>query len=381
MKRFIGFLFTLLLIFAISQNVTALVLDDVTIDENITLSKNKNDKTDRVTIRFHNYPDDISVNLRLTLNQEEIFKPDYTLNRDLITRYYYILIDNSGSMRERDLAAIRKNVSYLISHIDSHDYVEVITVSDYSSAIYNLAHYSPNVQTRIDSINREGNYSRLYDAVSELNTQVRSKQSADMKKAKHDEQQSLYYILFFSDGEDIESRITGKQMRDGYRDIPFYYFCYSSEFKPEPNKPFQEIASKHGKFFNYLDTEKIDELFFRNENRYTLIFFVNKKEVLKSKSYYIELSKRTTEEGKIIIYLRKYFDGSNLNDMIVDAPKDNTLYHNLKNNLAHDTQYSIHNSQFIIHNEGENSVTSTEAERSTDNEMLNQVQHDRNKNN
>ena len=107
MKRFIGFLLTLLLIFAISQNVTALVLDDVTIDENITFSKNKNEKTDRVTIRFHNYPDDISDNLRLTLNQEEIFKPDYTLNRDLITRYYYILIDNSGSMRERDLAAIR----------------------------------------------------------------------------------------------------------------------------------------------------------------------------------------------------------------------------------------------------------------------------------
>ena len=349
-----------MLIFAISQNVTALVLDDVTIDENITFSKNKNEKTDRVTIRFHNYPDDITDNLRLTLNEEEIFKPDYTLTSDRITRYYYILIDNSGSIKEQDLSAIRKNVSYLISHINPQDYVEVITVSDYSSAIYKLSHYNPNVMTRIDGIIREGTYSRLYDAVSELNTQVIRKKQNE----KASENEVLYYILFFSDGEDIASTTTGRQMRDGYRDIPFYYFCYASDFKPEKNKPFQDIADKHGKFFNYLDTDKIDSLFFSNENRYTLVFFINKKEILKTKSYYIELSKRTTEEGKIIIDLRKYFDGSNLNDMIVDAPKDNTLYHNLKNNLAHDTQYAYNNEQLAGNNE--QNITSTEAKNSND---------------
>ena len=283
----------------------SLKLDDVTIDK----------ATNICTIRFHNYPDDIIEKIGFILNNSKRVKFEVeNIPNDSI---YGALIDNSGSIKDDNFDIIKNRVKFVLNNIKKSDVLGVWKVNDFTTKVSELSENTTNRIELIDSIQKEGNYSRLYDSILTVNEElIRAKDKYPDKKN--------IYLLFFSDGEDILSQTTPEQLTARYKDIPFFYFNYSINFNEQTNKPLLDIAKNFGKYFEYPDEDTIRTLFFNSEVRYKLSFLINPKKIAKSKKFIATIYQKDNTNNKINLDLRTLFPGaSNKNVLIVeDKGKD-----------------------------------------------------------
>jgi len=227
------------------------------------------------------------------------------------------LIDNSGSIKDDNFDIIKNRVKFVLNNIKKSDVLGVWKVNDFTTKVSELSENTTNRIELIDSIQKEGNYSRLYDSILTVNEElIRAKDKYPDKKN--------IYLLFFSDGEDILSQTTPEQLTARYKDIPFFYFNYSINFNEQTNKPLLDIAKNFGKYFEYPDEDTIRTLFFNSEVRYKLSFLINPKKIAKSKKFIATIYQKDNTNNKINLDLRTLFPGaSNKNVLIVeDKGKD-----------------------------------------------------------
>ncbi|HOJ63459.1 MAG TPA: vWA domain-containing protein [Spirochaetota bacterium] len=305
-KFFIILLCSLSTVFIYTQN---LIFDDVTIDRNNAL------------ITFHNYPDDITNNIRLTIDNKE--ESNFNLTLLNIKNLYYIIIDNSGSILEEDIEIIKEKLKFFLSNLKKDDLVNLDKVNDEKINIYKLAPVTEKLYESINLLKREGNYSRLYDAVLSS-----YKELLDLKKSNEYKDYN-YYLIFFSDGEDINSENKGSKVLelDG---IPFFFFCYGDSYNPALPKPFIELTEKtEGKFLESPDNNNIKKIFFDNENRYLLKFPIDINKIIKSRQYIVRIARKDNPENRIEIDLKKLFP-----DIKIES-KDNNLVKNTFINKDH----------------------------------------------
>lgn len=294
------FFIALLLATAFFASSESLRLDDVTIDK----------ATNICTIRFHNYPDDIIEKIGFVLNNSKRVKFEIeNIPNDSI---YGALIDNSGSIKDDNFDIIKSRVKFVLNNIKKSDVLGVWKVNDFTTKVSELSENTTNRIELVDSIQKEGNYSRLYDSILTVNEElIRAKDKYPDKKN--------IYLLFFSDGEDILSQTTPDQLTARYKDIPFFYFNYSINFNEQTNKPLLDIAKNFGKYYEYPDEDTIRTLFFNSEVRYKISFLINPKKIAKSKKFIATIYQKDSANNKINLDLRTLFPGaSNKNELIVE---------------------------------------------------------------
>jgi len=297
------FFSALLLTTAIFVSSESLKLDDVTIDT----------ATNICTIRFHNYPDDIIEKIGFILNNSKRVKFEIeNIPNDSI---YGALIDNSGSIKDDNFDIIKNRVKFVMNNIKKSDVLGVWKVNDFTTKVSELSENTTNRLDLIDSIQKEGNYSRLYDSILTVNEELIK------AKEKYPDKKNIY-LLFFSDGEDILSKTTQAQLISQYRDIPFFYFNYSINFNELTNKPLLDIAENFGKYFEYPDENTIRTLFFNSEVRYKISFLINPKKIAKSKKFIATIFQKDNLDNKINLDLRTLFPGAPNKSALIVEDKD-----------------------------------------------------------
>lgn len=323
------FFITLLLTTAIFVNSESLKLDDVTIDTS----------TNICTIRFHNYPDDIIEKIGFILNNSKRVK--FEIENIPNDSVYGALIDNSGSIKDDNFNIIKNRVKFVLNNIKKSDVLGVWKVNDFTTKVSEFSENTTNRIDLIDSVQKEGNYSRLYDSILTVNGELIK------AKDKYPDKKNIY-LLFFSDGEDILSQTTPEQLTSQYKDIPFFYFNYSINFNEQTNKPLLDISNNFGKYFEYPDEDTIRTLFFNSEVRYKISFLINPKNIAKSKKFIATIYQKDNTDNKINLDLRTLFPGaSNKNVLIVEdkdprgnKDKDNGDTRNINKDNSPDTKDS-----------------------------------------
>lgn len=316
MKR-LKFLNIFLLLFIVFSGYTQnLILDDVTIDK------------ESVFITFHNYPDDITSNITLMVDNKE--KNNFNITLLNVRNLYYILIDNSGSLLEGDITSIKDKIKFFISNLKSNDLITIYKVNDDKTNIYKLNIRTDKTYEILEQIKREGNYSRLYDAVLSSYKELLDLKQMDQYKGYN------YYLIFFSDGEDIESKNRGTRLLN-LEGIPFFFFCYGDSYNEKLREPFIHLASNtNGKFLQEPDNSNIKKLFFDNENRYLLEFEVDLNKVISSKEYIVIISRKDDKNNKIEIDLKKFFKDKENKIIHKEDNKENLRFNLFKINLNKD---------------------------------------------
>lgn len=282
-KFFLFFMF----FFIIQVKSENLILDYVSIEKEMAF------------VVFHNYPDDIRENIGLIVDKKE--RVDFTLNFLNTKSLYSIIIDNSGSIYEEEIEIIKEKISFFLKNLKKDDLVNIDKVNDFKTNLYKLNYVNEETYKVIDFIQREGTYSRLYDAV--LSNYY------ELLKLKKDESYKdyNYYLIFFSDGEDIKSKNKGKTILN-LEGIPFFFFSYGDCYDKELLEPFVKLTEiTKGKFLKEPDNDSIKNVFFDNENRYLLKFSINKERIVNSREYIVTIFQKDNSNNKIEFDLKKFF--------------------------------------------------------------------------
>lgn len=269
---------------------------------NIILDKIDVDENNIVSLTIHNINDPAL--LKLLLDNKDF--QDFKIKVDKDKLLMMILVDNSGSIILDDFFEIRSRVDYFIKNLSREDFIQIYKVNDKSSIIYPLAPPAVASNNLVKSLVREGQLSKIYDSIIAANIDIKKIIATGQFKDFYP------YVILFSDGDDVGSknRNIGTDDVVMYDDkidksIPFFYFSYDSIAKESKNLPLIKLANetKGERIIKPSETE-IQKLFFNRQKRATISFTVNKNEIIKRDTYYLDIIEK---DNKLRTDLRALF--------------------------------------------------------------------------